>query len=169
MTTLISRVLALSFCLLIFGGQESVGQEPPAQAPPGEAPPTEDPEPVQTDSVSLVFEREVFFYPQYERRDPFAPLTSAEDVGPRFEGLRLFSVIHAPDPAASVALLGPRGSGQGEGPGDGQMYRVRRGDHLGNIRILQIQETRIVVEVEEFGMREQRIMELQRPGQGGIS
>ena len=48
-------------------------------------------------------------------------------------------------------------------------YRVRRGDRLGNIRILQIQGTRVVVEVEEFGMREQRIMELQRPGQGGLS
>ena len=168
MITLISRVLALSFCVLIFAVQEGVGQEIPAQAPPVEAPPVQNPPPVPTDSVSLVFEREVFFYPQYERRDPFAPLTSADDVGPRFEGLRLFSVIHAPDPAASVALLGPRGPDPDQGPGDGQMYRVRRGDHLGNIRILQIQETRIVVEVEEFGMREQRIMELQRPGQGGL-
>ena len=168
MINLISRVLVLSLCLLVFGVQEVLGQEPPAQSPPAQAPPVQNPPAVPTDSVSLVFEREVFFYPQYERRDPFAPLTSADDVGPRFEGLRLFSVIHAPDPAASVALLGPRGSGQVEGPGDGQMYRVRRGDHLGNIRILQIQESRIVVEVEEFGMREQRIMELQRPGQGGL-
>ena len=31
----------------------------------------------------------------------------------------------------------------------------------------EIHETRVVVEVEEFGLTEQRIMELQRPGQGG--
>jgi hypothetical protein len=117
--------------------------------------------------VDLVFDREVFVYPQYQRRNPFSPLVSGDAAGPRFEGLQLMGVIYSPDPDKSVALFGPRA---GQASADAvKTYRVRRGDQLGNIRILQIQETRVVVEIEEFGMREQRIMEMQRPGQGGLS
>lgn len=141
----------------------AVAQPLAAQDPPPEAPPRTPP-----DSVTLVFEREVFFYPQYERRDPFAPLVSGDEAGPRFEGLKLLGVIFSSGANGSVALLGPRAE-QTEDPAAVRTYRVRRGDQLGNVRILQIQETRIVVEIEEFGMREQRIMELERPGQGGLS
>jgi len=146
-------------CTLLTLSAMSVGaQEPPPVT-------IETPLP---DSVTLVFEREVFFYPQYQRRDPFAPLISGDEVGPRFEGLQLLGVIYSTDPEKSVALLGPRAE-QANDPAAMRTYRMRRGEHLGNIRILQIQETRIVVEIEEFGMREQRIMQLQRPGQGGLS
>lgn len=160
MKPMIVRVFVLGPLLLVFLAQPVFGQDPPPETPP----------PARPDSISLVFEREVFFYPQYERRDPFAPLLNSEDTGPRFEGLRLFSVIESSNPAHSVALLGPRSTGQDNSTEEvsGRMYRVRRGDRLGNIRILQIQATRILVDVEEFGMREQRIMELQRPGQGGL-
>ena len=120
------------------------------------------------DAVALVFEREVFFYPEYQRRNPFSPLISEDDTGPRFEGLQLLGVIFSSDPEKSVALLGPRAE-QNVDPAAMRTYRVRRGDQLGNLRILQIQETRVVVEIQEFGMREQRIMQLQRPGQGGLS
>jgi len=158
MITSFARSFVFASLFLIFCTQQVLAQDPPAETTP----------PTRPDSVSLVFEREVFFYPQYERRNPFAPLLSGDDTGPRFQGLRLFSVIQSSNPASSVALLGPRSTGQENVEVTGQMYRVRRGDRLGNIRILQIQATRIVVEVEEFGMREQRIMELQRPGQGGL-
>ena len=97
MNALMFRVSILSPLLLIFLFQPVLGQDPPVEAR----------RPTRPDSVSLVFEREVFFYPQYERRDPFAPLVSGDETGPRFEGLRLFSVIHSSDPANSVALLGP--------------------------------------------------------------
>ena len=147
------------FTILLFGAAGTLAaQEPPPESPPG----------TPSDSVTLVFEREVFFYPQYQRRDPFAPLTSGDEAGPRFEGLKLLGVIFSSELNGSVALLGPRAE-QTEDPAVVRTYRVRRGDVLGNLRILQIQETRIVVEIEEFGMREQRIMELERPGQGGLS
>lgn len=158
MNTWFFRTLVIATVPLILGTQPVLAQDPPPETPPV----------TRTDPVSLVFEREVFLYPQYERRNPFAPLLSGDDTGPRFEGLRLFSVIQSSNPESSVALLGPRNAGQGDAEPTGQMYRVRRGDRLGNIRILQIQATRIVVDVEEFGLREQRIMELQRPGQGGL-
>ena len=128
----------------------------------------EQPPPTPPDTADLVFEREVFFYPQYERRNPFVPLLSGAEGGPRFEEIRLIGVIYSPDPERSVALFGPR-AGQGEAglQTARRTYRARRGEQLGNVRILEIQQTRVVVEVEEFGLTEQRIMELQRPGQGG--
>ena len=152
------RYLFLGCTLLILSVHPLGAQETPPQTPPASRP----------DSVALVFEREVFFYPQYQRRNPFLPLISGDEVGPRYEGLQLLGVIYSSSPGRSVALLGPRAD-QTSDPSAMKTYRVRSGDHLGNIRILQIQETRVVVEIEEFGMREQRIMELQRPGQGGLS
>jgi hypothetical protein len=135
---------------------------------PAAAPAQQRPPPPPPDTADLVFEREVFFYPQYERRNPFVRLFSGAEGGPRFEEIRLIGVIFSPDPDRSVALFGPR-SGEGEAAQQTarRTYRARRGERLGNVRILEIQQTRVVVEVEEFGLTEQHIMELQRPGQGG--
>jgi hypothetical protein len=121
-----------------------------------------------------VSKREVFFYPTYERRNPFAPLLMGDDAGPRFEEIELKMIIFDQDPARSVALFGLKGGvedlqGNAAREAVALNYRVRRGDRLGNLRILEIQRTRVVVEVEEFGLREQRIMELRRPGEGGLS
>jgi hypothetical protein len=123
--------------------------------------------PQRPDSVDLVFEREAFLYPLYERRNPFAPLQRGNESGPRIEEIRLIGILYSSNPDLSVASFGPRVGQEGEGSGI-QSYRVRRGDTLGNVRILEIQQTRVVVQIEEFGMTEQRIIELQRPGQGGL-
>ncbi len=48
-------------------------------------------------------------------------------------------------------------------------YRLRRGDVLGNTRVLEIQRMQVTVEVEEFGLTERRIMALPRPNRGGTS
>ncbi len=138
---------------------------------PRQAAAQEQPPPVQQrpDSAVLVFEREVFFYPQYERRNPFRSLASGRESGPRFEEVALIGIVFSPNPDLSMAVLGPRAQGGGgEQQGPALTFRVRRGDSLGNFRILEIQPTRVVVEVEEFGLTEQRIMELRRPGQGGL-
>jgi len=135
---------------------------------PGAAPGQQRPPPQRPDTADLVFEREVFFYPQYERRNPFVPLLDGAEGGPRFEEIRLLAVIYSSNPDLSVALFGPRaGEGEAEQQAARRTYRARRGERLGNVRILEIQQTRVVVEVEEFGLTEQHIMELQRPGQGG--
>jgi len=119
------------------------------------------------DSVDLVFEREIFVYPSYERRNPFTSLMEGSRTGPRFEELQLIGVVLSTNPENSIAVFGPSTRAGVQGTG-GMSYRVRRGDTLGNIRILEIQQTRVVVAVEEFGLTEQRIMELRRPGQGGL-
>jgi len=137
--------------------REALAQTPP----PGQA--------QRPDSAVLVFEREVFFYPQYERRNPFRSLASGRESGPRFEEVTLVGIVFSPNPDLSLAVLGPRGQGGGgTQPARGRSFRERKGDSLGNFRILEIQPTRVVVEVEEFGLTEQRIMELRRPGQGGL-
>lgn len=128
--------------------------------------------PPRPDTTALVFDREVFTYPTFERRNPFVRVLSGSEGGPRFEELELIGVIFSPNPDLSVALFGPRGGGD-EGEAVQQRarrtFRARRGDVLGNVRILEIHQTRVVVEVDEFGLTEQRIMELQRPGEGGSS
>jgi len=150
-------VLLLALGLLAFSAVPLGAQDTPPPVPP----------PAPSDSVDLVFEREAFFYPQYERRNPFAPLLVADESGPRFEDIHLIGIIYSTNPDLSVASFGSRMTQTAEGVG-GQSYRVRRGDTLGNVRILEIQQTRVVVQVVEFGLTEQRVMELQRHGQGGL-
>ncbi len=144
--------------LLIFGPAVARAQQPP-----------------QADTANLVFEREVFTYPVYQRRNPFIRVVSGNEAGPRFEEVQLYGVIFSPDPGLSVAVFGPRRAGEEGGGGEQQgqrarrVFRARLGEQLGNFRILEIQPSRVVVVVDNFGITEQRIMELQRPGQGGSS
>jgi hypothetical protein len=122
------------------------GQDPPPQAPEAAG-----------DTVQLVFEREVFTYPSQARRNPFRPLTDGGDAGPRFEQLVFLGAISSADPGGSVALLGIRTGGP-----DGPTYRMRVGQSIGNTRIIEIRPRQLIVEVEEFGLRERRTLELQR-------
>jgi hypothetical protein len=155
---LLSRGL-LGAALLAVSASAVEAQGTQERPPPGQV----------ADTSALVFEREVFMYPRYERRNPFVRLVAGDQAGPRFEEVRLIGVVFSPDPAASLAVLGPR-EGLVEGrEGGGQVYRLRRGETLGNFRIVEIQRSRVVVVVDDFGMTEQRIMELPRPGQGGLS
>ena len=148
--------LAAGICCVLSSGLVWA-QETPPTPPPTQAP----------DSLDLVFEREAFFYPRYDRRNPFLPLTAGDEFGPRFEEIDLTGIIFSANTERSVAMFGLRATQDGDGAGR-RSYRVRRGDTLGNVRILEIQETRVVVLVEEFGLTEQRILELKRPGQGGL-
>ena len=130
--------------------------------------------------VALSFERETFAYPQFTRRNPFRPLVTAEAGGPRFEQLHLLGIIQSEDPAASVVLFGvgempvvdEQGQTQDTEAAQGQKietFRLRRGDVIGNTRVLEIQRMQVIVEVEEFGMTERRTMALPRPNRGGTS
>lgn len=129
------------------------------------------------DTADLIFEREVFSYPAYVRRNPFVPLVDAAAGGPRFEELNLLGVVHHENPLYSVALFGVgdvanAGNVAGAGGGGGSLFethRLRRGDIIGNTRIVDISKDRVVVEVEEFGMAERHILELPRADQGGPS
>lgn len=136
-------------------------QEPPP-TPPGQQEPT-----------NLVYEREVFSYPTFQRRNPFAPLVGTNEGGPRFEQLRVLGIIYSDDAASSIAIVGTSevttsqdGSQVTVSP-DGQAWYLKRGQSIGNIRIIEIRREQVVVEIEEFGLTEQRIMQLQTRRQGG--
>jgi hypothetical protein len=146
-----SALLATAGLLVLVGSAQAQQPRPPG-APGAQAAPA--------DTVELIFEREVFEYPTFQRRNPFRPLTG-DDAGPRFEELALLGVILSGDGVGSVALLGPRGTTPGRGA-TARTWRVREGDVLGNVRVLTIRQREILVEVDEFGVRETRVLELRR-------
>ena len=137
------------------------GQDGPP-APPRQAP----------DSLELRAEREIFAYPDYQRRNPFKPLTTAEG-GPRFEQMRLKMIIYSTEPGRSVALLTVGGGSMMTNTGiqevRGESARLRAGERWGNVRVVQIHRDRIIVDVTEFGLSERREMRLPARSQGGSS
>jgi hypothetical protein len=128
-------------------------QEPPAQPPA-----------LDSAAAELVFDREVFEYPNYERRNPFRPLVGADESGPRFDQVRLRGIIWSADPARSVALFQGGATGPDAVAGT---RRLRRGESWGNMRVVEIQQGRVVVDVNEFGLTERRVLELTRQRAGG--
>ena len=124
--------------------------------------------------AELAFEREVFSYPTFARRNPFEPLLASTEGGPRWEGMRLEGVVFDADPRFSIAILSSgrarvRGAAASPDPSGsvGQMARLRVGERWGNIRVLEIRKNNVLIEVEEFGLTEQREMRLPARGQGG--
>ena len=94
------RSVGLLVAAAWFLGPELVAQE--ADSPPAGT--------VAGDRVQPVFEREVFSYPSFERRNPFRALTG-DDLGPRFEDMVLMGVVLSPRPETSIAVLGARPPG----------------------------------------------------------
>ena len=159
----IGAILIVPAPTLAQQGQEGTST-PPARAATAEQPEAE-----------LTFEREVFAYPNFSRRNPFQPLLASEEGGPRWEGMRLEGVVYDPDPRYSIAILssgraGLRGQDAPAGGAGsvGEMARLRAGERWGNVRILQIRRDHVLIEVEEFGLTEQRTMHLPARGEGDL-
>ena len=128
--------------------------------------------PPPPDTTVLVFNREVFTYPAYERRNPFTPLIAGDIAGPRFEELTLLGIVYYENPELSVALFGSGNRGGPDPAGTAaasETYRGHVGEVIGNMRVIEIQPTIVIVEVEDFGLTEQQVMELPRPGDRGGS
>ena len=141
-----------------------------------QAPPAAQPDSTKKDGqvAELVFEREVFQYPTYQRRNPFRPLVGNQGNGPRFEQVTLRGIIWSAEPRRSVALFGMGGARGGPAPaadttGAPTTKRLRVGESWGNMRVVEIQKDRVIVAVEEFGLTENKTLELnkKRTGAGG--
>jgi hypothetical protein len=157
--THMNRMSRFALLLGLLAAAPLAAQEPPvdsaAAGPP--AAPTE-----------LVFDREVFEYPTFDRRSPFRSLVGDTTSGPRFEQVRLRGIIWSADPARSVALFAGAPT-QGAGAAAVGTRRVRRGETWGNMRVVEIQQDRVVVDVNEFGLTERRVLELtRRRAEGGL-
>lgn len=128
--------------------QDSTAEEPARREQPAE----------------LVFEREVFQYPEFQRRNPFRVLLG-DGSGPRFESMSVQGIIYsAEDRSGSMVLMR---AGQAEAEQQAQSRRLRLGETWGNVRVLEVRRTEVVVEVTEFGLTEQKIMRLPTRAQGG--
>lgn len=111
----------------------------------------------KSSELELRFEREYYVYPARAGRDPFASLASSSDLGPRFEELTLQGVIYS-DNGRSVALLTDR---------SGRIFRIRRGEMVGNARVLSIAQRKVLFAVDNFGIVRQEELELKRKDDGG--
>lgn len=136
---------ALLFAAAPLAGQAQAGQ-PPAQQDTSSVPMPRDGE------VRLVYEREVYDYGAAATRDPFRPLIGPDgQMGPTFQNLTLRGIIYSTGRGQSVALLADR---------SGKIYRARRGDIVGNARILEIRPLEVLFAVEDFGVTRQEMLRL---------
>jgi hypothetical protein len=108
---------------------------------------------IDTTGGKVSYSREVFHY-SGGVRDPFQTLITSSAVRPTIDDLRLVSVIFDPRYGRSVAIVR-------ETPGD-KVHRLRRGDMVGRLRVLQIRQYEVIFQIEEFGFERQVVLALQR-------
>ncbi len=150
--------------LLAFGATLAVV---PVIAEAQDPPPTPPQPPVETE---LVFEREVFQYPSFIRRNPFRALGIDDGGGPRYEQLSLIGIMYSEDPSASVAIMSTGGVGVNEdgttSPVAGDAFYRKVGEQIGNLTVTAIHRDRVDVVVSEFDDRIPRTMSIasRRPG-----
>ncbi|MFW6088444.1 MAG: hypothetical protein ACODAB_01750 [Gemmatimonadota bacterium] len=94
-------------------------------------------------SAEEALTREVFDYPTDGRRDPFEPLSASDELGPRFEDLRLAGVIYSPE-RGSMAVMADAATGR--------RYRVWEGDVIGGARLVRVHPDRAEFQVTVFGV-----------------
>ena len=142
----------------------------PAFGSAQQAPPPAQPQGGPQAEPELVFEREVFHYPSFTRRNPFVPLEGAGGEV-RFEQLSLIGIMYSNDPSASVAVLSTGGYTIAENgtlsPVTGKAFNAKVGQRIGNTTIREIQRDRVIVDVEEFGLTDRRTMFFLSRRQGG--
>ena len=168
-----SRFALLTLALLLLAAPAAAQAKPPAPAPAPTAKPGAKPDTTKgkPQVAELVFEREVFQYPAYQRRNPFQPLVGNTGNGPRFEQVQLRGIIWSAEAQRSVALFGMAGAqaAKPDSTGAPTTKRLRVGESWGNMRVTEIQKDRVILAVEEFGLTESKTLELtrKRTGAGG--
>jgi hypothetical protein len=106
----------------------------------------------------VIYRRERFVYPSNDRRNPFQSLLTLEDAGPQFEDLDLLGVIFG-GPAGSVATLIDRSTSK--------RFRVRRGELVGNARVVEIRPEEVVFSVTTFGITRSETLRIQKRKEEG--
>lgn len=111
--------------------------------------------PLLPDTAAPVeYRRELFRY-SGGSRDPFESLIQTNRVGPMIEDLRVVSIAYDARYGNSVAIV--------RAARDPKPLRVRRGDTIGNMRVIQIRQYEVVFQIEEFGFERQQVLTLRRP------
>lgn len=119
------------------------------------AKPKPKPRPALPDSATPVeYRREVFRY-SGGSRDPFESLITTRGVGPMLSDLHLVSIAYDARYGNSVAVV--------RAAHDTRPMRLRRGDSVGQMRVIQIRQYEVVFQIEEFGYERQEVLTLRRP------
>lgn len=109
----------------------------------------------EADTAAIM--REVFEYPADGRRDPFEPLSTGEELGPRFEDLALSGIIYSPD-RGSVAVMVDRATQR--------RYRVWEGDVIGGARLMTVAPDHVEFQVTVFGVSRRDTLRLKTQERG---
>lgn len=144
-----TRALALLFTISAAASLQA--QAPPPASPPAAPGAAQQPMHLPAPEPKLVFDREVFSYGGTGRRDPFKPLIGKESLGPLFDDLKLKGIIYSSDPARSIVLVQD---------GSKKLYRAKRGEVIGNSRVVEIRPLAVRFAVENFGMVRYEVLEL---------
>jgi len=128
-------------------------QQPAARPAP---PPAQSPArpPAQDTVAPIDYRREIFNY-RGAQRDPFQSLVTEASTQTSVTDLRLVSVIYDARGGRSVAVVRERNNPR--------PHRLRRGDTIGRLRVIQIRPYEVVFQVEEFGFERQEVLSLSRP------
>ena len=141
-------MLALALAAAPLAAQQRAPRPaPPARARPGSAA-------ADTAAQPITYLREVYNY-RGGPRDPFLALITAADVGVQISDLRLVAITYDSRGGGSVAVVRAK-----DNP---RALRLRRGDTIGRLRVLQIRQYSVVFQIEEFGFERQEELTLQRP------
>lgn len=103
--------------------------------------------------VQDIYRRETFVYPADARRNPFTNLIEQDISGPQFENLDLTGIIFGGS-AGSVASLVDRATDK--------RFRVRRGDIVGEARVVEIRPDAVVFQVTRFGVTRSETLRIRR-------
>jgi hypothetical protein len=159
MTRSTIAMLALGVALGLPSAVEAQDQQPPPPPPAGE--------------TELVFEREVFSYPAFTRRNPFTALQGGNAGGPRYEQLSLIGIVYSSDPASSVAVITTGSIVVAEdgtmSATEGEAFYLKVGQSIGNTTIVEIRRDAVIVDVEVFDASERNTMNFVSSREGGTS
>ncbi len=130
----------------------------------------QDPARPSSSDVELVYEREIFSYPSFTRRNPFLALEGTAG-GPRFEQMTLIGILYSTEPSASVAIISTgtvtvAADGSMSGV-EGDAYYLKVGQSIGNTTVVEIRRDAVIVDVEVFDAVERNTMNFVSSREGG--
>lgn len=158
MNRLVLALVALAACSSAPPAEETPAAAAPAEAPaaaPAAGQQAAARRPALPDSAApFEYRRELFRYTG-GTRDPFESLIQTNGIGPMIEDLRVVSIVYDARYGNSVAII--------RAARETKPRRLRRGDTVGNMRVIQIREYEVVFQIEEFGFERQQVLTLRRP------
>jgi hypothetical protein len=124
---------------------------PPPAAPPDPGAQDKSSVAVRGGKDEVGFRREAFSYERSARRDPFLSLLHSNDLRPMINDLKLVAVLYDPVGRSWAVMRDMTTKEQ---------YRVKVGQQLGRMRVIQIHPKSVTFTIEEIGFSRQQTLAL---------